>query len=223
MRTAQKTDVEIQRDVLDELTWDPVVEVTDVGVEVDRGVVTLTGNVATYAIKEAAARATLRVAGVRAVASEIVVIPPAVHLHNDTEIARAAANAVELAAAIPADWLDIKVESGLVTLRGSVDWNYQRVAAERAVRPIVGVIGVNNLLAIRPQTVSAEAINSGIEQALVRSAAIDASHIAVQVDGGHVRLSGSVRSQAERAEAEVVAWRAQGVTRVTNDVDVQIP
>lgn len=218
-----KNDASLQQDVLDELDWDPEVDVTDVGVEVDSGVVTLTGTVPTFAIKMAAERAAFRVAGVRAVANDIIVHLPWSDDRTDTEIARAAANVIQHNTTIPQDTVDIRVANHWVTLSGTVEWEYQRRAAEKAVRRIHGVAGVVNNISLRQPTVDAGDVRDGIERALVRSAHVDAAGISVDVSGGHVTLTGTVRSLAEKFEAQQAAWRTKGVTTVTNHLRVLPP
>lgn len=215
-------DVAIQEDVLAELEWDPKVQVTEVGVTVEKGVVTLNGTVETAAEKMAAERAASRIAGVRAVANEIIVkrlgSGP-----TDTDIAIAAAAALERNRAIPPGRIAIEVTGGgHVTLRGQVDWQFQRADATEAIRHLAGVRTVTNLITIQPQArANAWEIQSDIERAFLRHAQLDAEQIQVQVDGGHVTLTGTARSFAERRVAEEAAWRAHGVTQVTNKIRVR--
>jgi osmotically-inducible protein OsmY len=205
---------------LEELDWDPLLEPNEIGVEVDDGVVTLVGTVDGYSKKVAAERAALRVEGVRAVADML-----SVHLMgmkpNDTDIAMAAANALEANHLVPSDTIDVTVQNGNVTLSGEVNWQYQRTRAESSVRYLNGVRDVVNLLSIRQPTASAAAIKSGIERAFVRAAEIDADRVHAYLDGGHVRLTGTVRSWPEKQAAYEAAWRAKGVTRVDNDIVVR--
>jgi osmotically-inducible protein OsmY len=211
-----RTDARIQEDALDELAFDGEVQVTDVGVEVDDGVVTLTGTVESFAMRQAAERAAFRVEGVRAVANDIVVAVPGVGPPTDTELAKTIANRLERNAEVPEDRIEVRVEDGRVILRGELDWQYQRTAAEKSVSRVPGVVHTTNLIRL-PQRVSAGEIRSGMERAFTRSAEIDAANVTVETEGGHVTLAGRVRSWGERDEAEAAAWRA-GATSVTNNL-----
>jgi osmotically-inducible protein OsmY len=221
MSVTTRADEQILDAVLAELKWDPEVEPTDVGVEVDDGVVTLTGTVESYWKKWAAERAALRVEGVRAVANDIVVKTSA--MRTDTDIAKDVADAFESNAVIPKDRIKITVKSGWVTLEGDVTWRFERDEAENTARRVKGVVGVTNLIAVRPSkdVPKEEEIKTQIERALTRSAEIDAQRIKVTVDGSRVILRGSVRSWPEREEAELAAWRAPGITEVINKIEVR--
>jgi len=219
MATMIRGDNAIQTDVLDEFFWDPEVAAPDVGVQVDEGVVTLTGTVDHYAVKLAAETAAQRVDGVRAVANDLTVRTPLTH--NDTDIGKAAAAALEANIAVPPDVLDVTVQNGKVTLRGEVDWAYQRSAAVNSVHFLRGVRDVVNMIQLKQPKASATDVSAGIERALVRAAEVDADRIRVRTDGGHVTLSGIVRSWPEKREAGFAAWRAKGVTMVTNDIEVR--
>jgi len=213
-----KTDSQLQKDVQEELKWEPCVTASEIGVAVNDGAVTLSGMVPTYAEKHAAERAARRVPGVTAIAEEIQVMPTGIHKRNDTEIAEAAVQALQSHVWVPTD-VQATVENGRVTLRGRVNWEFQRSAALNAVRYLAGVKGVSNDITIKP-TVQPGAVKDEIEKALKRDAEIDAERIKVRADGGKVILSGSVHSWAERDEAGQAAWGAPGVTTVQNDITV---
>jgi osmotically-inducible protein OsmY len=219
MATMIRSDNEIQTDVIDEFVWDPEVAAPDVGVQVNDGIVTLSGAVERYAEKLAAEKAALRVEGVRAVANELTVRGPLTH--NDTDIAKEVATAIEASYAIPEGAIDVSVQNGKVTLRGEVDWSYQRMSAAESVRYLRGVRDVINLIAIKQPKVAAVDVQAGIERALLRAAEIDADRIRVRTEDGHVTLTGTVRSWPEKQEAGFAAWRAKGVTRVTNEIEVR--
>jgi osmotically-inducible protein OsmY len=219
--TIAQTDQDVQRDVQFELKWDAKVSPNEIGVAVKGGVVTLSGTVDNYTKKWSAERAALRVRGVRAVVNEIQVRLEDDQL-SDASIAEAAARALELDSLVPDGAVKASVSGGWVTLRGEVDWDYERTEAERVVRNLVGVKGVTNLVTIRPRTgPSSDEVKKTIENALVRSAETDAQRITVTTEGRKVILTGAVRSWAERREAERVAWSAPGVTAVENRIIVQ--
>jgi osmotically-inducible protein OsmY len=221
MVTLLKSGIQLQQDVLDEFAWDPQLDPADVGVEVDAGVVTLTGTVDSYVSKIAAERAAKRVDGVRAIANNITVRK--VGAQTDTDIAKAAATAVEANSLLPVGAIDITVNNGKVTLTGQVSWEYQRTSALNTVQNIAGVRDVLNLLTIEQPSISPVEIKSGIERALVRAAELDADHIHVRGEDGHVWLTGTVHTWAAKQAAADAAWRAKGVTRVTNEIEVHAP
>jgi len=217
--TGTRADTQIQADVLAELKWEPRLNPNEVGVIVKDGVVTLTGWVDSYIKRWAAEEAAHRVKGVKAVANDIEVRLSATGGKTDAEIAQAVVRALEWDAFVPIDKLDATVSKGWVTLKGEVEWQYQKEDAERVVRRLQGVTGVSNLIAVKPRTTPAELKNK-IEQALVRSAELDAKNITVDVEGSKVILKGAVRSWAERQEAERQAWAAPGVTSVDNRITI---
>lgn len=216
-----KTDVQIQDDVRDELTWDPEVTITDIGVTVKDGVVTLRGTVVLASEKWAAERDALRIVGVRGLTNEITIDPTGGQRSADADIAHHLADALLFDASVPNDRIQVSVEDGWVMLRGTVDWYYQRSAAEADAWRISGVKGVDNDITILQPHVSANDIESGIRKALDRSIGVDASAIIIFVEDAHVTLAGTVRSWAEFDAARNVAWRAQGVTSVANDIVIQ--
>jgi osmotically-inducible protein OsmY len=215
-----KNDSEVQRNVQEELKWEPgVTNSSEIGVAVKDGVVTLTGTVDSYYEKWAAERAAKRVFGVKALASDLAVKVPGSDVRTDADIAQAAENALNWDVSLPDNPLEVTVENGWVTLEGNVDWQYQRTNAEDDVYWLTGVRGVTNEIVVKP-TVAAADIKSKIEAALKRYALLDAQYIKVQADGGKVTLSGNVTSWAERDEAEDAAWAAPGVTDVVNNITI---
>ena len=188
-----RTDMELQKDVAAELKWEPRLREEEIGVTVRDGVVTLTGFVPDYAQRRVAAKAAERVAGVRAVAQELMVKVPDADRRSDTELAHQVVNALAWDIEVPDQKIKARVEEGWVTLEGTVDWQYQRNAAERAVRYLTGVKGVSNLVGIRPHA-SPFDVAQHIKDALHRSADTDAKKIQVTARDGKVTLTGSVRS-----------------------------
>jgi osmotically-inducible protein OsmY len=214
-----RSDSEIERDVKEELQWDPDLDASDIAVSVKDGVVTLTGFVKSYADKYEAEAAAKRVAGVVAVANDLEVRLPSVDERPDPDIARDAVAAIK--SQLPISWENIKiiVKNGWVTLEGEVEWQYQRQTAENAVRRIKGVKGVTNLVQLKPHAEPSE-IKKRIQEAFRRSAELDANRIIVETHGSEVVLKGTVRSWAEREEAERAAWAAPGVTKVEDHIVV---
>jgi osmotically-inducible protein OsmY len=214
-----RTDKQLQNDVITELAWEPSVHAEEIGVEVKGGVVTLAGHVGTYSEKLEAERAAMRVVGVKALAVEIDVRLAGINARTDGDIARTVENVLQWTTCLPKDSVKIKVEGGWVTLTGEVHWDYQRKAAADAVRHLMGVKGVADLIVLKP-TVSAPLVKADIEAALVRRAHKDSNNISVSVIGNDVTLSGSVHDWSERDLATQTAWGTPGVRSVTNNTTV---
>ena len=217
--TLVKTDEEIQKDVLAELKWDARIQPNEIGVSVKDGIVTLTGWVDSYLKKWSAEDVAHRVDGVKGIANDIEV--KLATERTDPDIAAAAVHALEWDAFVPSDKVQVTVSKGWVTLRGEVEWQYQREDAERVVRRLAGVKGVTNLIIVKPRATASE-LKKKIEDALVRNAEIDANKITVEVQGSKAILKGSVRAWAEREEAERVAWSAPGITEVENRITLEV-
>ena len=215
-----KTDSDIRRDVEAELRWSPEIEQTDIAVNVNGQVVTLTGYVPSYADKYRAEAAVKRIVGVSAVANDLAVRLPLGGTPTDPEIARAVVAALKSELPRHAENLKALVHEGHVALEGKVEWHFERERAERAIRNVPGVISVRNSIRLEPRVAPTE-IKRKIEEAFQRSAAVDAQHVTVESRGGEVTLRGEVRSWAERDQAQRTAWSAPGVTNVRNDLSVR--
>ncbi len=219
LATETRTDAQIQTDVLAEFKWEPRVVPNEIGVAVKDSIVTLTGWVDSYTKRWAAEDAAHRVRGVKAVANEIEVRLSKAGERIDADIAAAAVRALEWDAFVPVEKIDVTVSKGWVTLKGEVVWQYQKQDAERVVRRLNGVKGVNNLITVKTRLAPSE-LKKKIEDALVRTAESDAQRITVEVDGSKVILKGTVRSWAEKEEAERQAWAAPGVTSVDDRITI---
>ncbi|MBX9933500.1 MAG: BON domain-containing protein [Methylobacterium sp.] len=211
------TDKDLRRDVLDELDFDPSLDAADIGVAVADGVVTLTGHVGSYAEKVEAERAVRRVKGVRAIAQEIRVRRPDAKKIEDDQIAARALAIIDWSVHLPKGDIQVKVAQGWVTLTGKVPWQYQAMGAEAAVRKLSGVVGVSNVIAIRPE-VQPAAVKEKILEAFKRGAVFEADGIKVSVEGDKVTLDGAVAAWAEREAAERAAWSVPGVRFVEDRI-----
>jgi osmotically-inducible protein OsmY len=214
-----KSDGEIERDVRDELQWDPDLNADDIAVSVKKGVVTLAGFVPSYTDRLEAEAAAKRVAGVLAVANDLEVRLPAIDQRPDPDIARDAVAALKTQLPISHDRIKVVVKDGWITLEGAVEWQYQKSTAESAVRKVKGAKGVTNVISVRPKVEAAD-LQRKILEAFKRNAEVDANRITVETHGSEVILGGTVRSWIEREEAERVAWSAPGVTRVEDRIVV---
>jgi osmotically-inducible protein OsmY len=213
------TDKDLKQHVQSALDWEPSLDATDIGVSVDEGVVTLRGNVGSYVEKIMAERVALRVYGAKAVANDLTVHLASVYERTDTEIAQAAVAALKWNTMVPSDHVTVTVTNGWLAVNGTLDWQYQKDAAARAVRDLVGVKGVTNNITVKPRVKTMD-VRDKIEAAFKRSAEIDARRVNVTAEDGKVILSGNVHSWAERQEAERAAWAAPGVTQVEDRLAV---
>jgi osmotically-inducible protein OsmY len=217
-----RTDNELRTDIIAELSWDASVRDEDIATAVKEGVVTLAGIVDTYAQRYAAERAIERVIGVKAIVNDLTVKLPGAMERSDADIAHAAVNALRWHAQVPAERIQVKVANGWLTLEGEVDRYYQKEAAEHAVRYLTGVKGVSNVITLRATPTPAD-IKQRIRSSIKRQAELDAEQVTVETSGSRVTLRGTVRSLAERRDAERAVWNAPGVTRVENDIKVSAP
>jgi len=215
-----KSDAELQRDVMNELTWEPSINAENIGVAAKDGVVTLNGSIDSFAEKWAAERATKRVAGVKAFAENIEVRLPSYSRRTDADIAHTVANVLEWNVDVPHEQIKVMVQDGWVTLSGEVEWLYEKNAAYDAVRSLTGVRAVTNQIVVKPPMVSSE-VKTRIQEAFQRNARLDAQKIKVQTRNGQVVLTGTVRSWAEREEAESAACAAPSVCEVLNELAVK--
>ncbi len=217
-----KTDLELKKDILAELAYEPSINAADIGVLVRQGGVLLNGSVGSYAAKLAAAHAAKRVAGAKGVADEIAVRLPASSRRTDDEIAAAAVKSIDWIITVPTGAVTVTVRDGWLTLKGTVEWAHQKNAAEEAVQRLTGVKGINNLITIRPKQPIPSDVNTAIKAAFERHALLDARKITVETSGSKVVLRGTLGSCLEREEAERAARSAPGVSEVENHIIVHI-
>ncbi|AXA44220.1 BON domain-containing protein [Rhizobium leguminosarum] len=212
-------DIHLRQSILDEMEFEPSIDAADIGVAVDSGIVTLTGHVRTYAEKEAAERVASRVKGVRGIAAEIEVRIFGPKDTDDDDIARRAVKMLDWNVSVPKDSVQVRVLKGWITLRGEVEWQYQKNAAYDAVRDLAGVVGVSNLVELKPR-ITAVDVKKRIEDAFQRDAALEADAIRIDVQGRKVTLSGKVKTWSERQAAERAAWSAPGISTLDDRLTV---
>ena len=215
-----KTDKQLQRDVLDELQYEPSVDASKIGVIAHNGIVSLTGTMASYAEQNAATHAAERIAGVKAVANETKVELPSMHQRDDADIAQAVLNAFKWHVWVPQGTIKVSIERGWVTFEGTVNSKFQRTSADDAVRYLTGVKGLVNLITVKQPAINSSEVKIKIENALRRATELEAPHIKVEVEGNKVVLRGNVRSGAERSDAERAAWAAPGVGQVEDNLTI---
>jgi osmotically-inducible protein OsmY len=217
-----RTDAQIQKDVMDEIKWEPFLHASEIGVAVKNGVVTLSGQVDSYSKKLSAEKAAKKVLGVKAIAEDIQIGVSPAYKKTDTEIAEAVLNALKWHTAVQEEKIKIKVEDGNVRLDGEVEWEYQRTNAKTAIENLSGVRSVINFITVKPRATATD-VRQKIASAFHRSATIDAEKITTEVVGSKVILRGKVRSIAEKEDAEIAAWNTPGVTILENKLTVEEP
>jgi osmotically-inducible protein OsmY len=217
-----KTDDELQKDVMEEIKWDPILgkEAPQIGVTAHEGVVTLSGEVETYSKKLAAERAAQRVMGVKVVAVDLEVKLLKNKVRTDSDIAESVKNALTWHSLVNEDLIKIKVDNGWVYLDGTAEWDYQKKAAQTVVQDLLGVRGVTNNIAVKSKVTDVVDIKRKISAAFHRHATVDSSNVSVEVAGSRATLRGKVRSWAEKRDAEDVAWAAPGVLAVDNKIEI---
>ncbi|WP_139975315.1 BON domain-containing protein [Ochrobactrum sp. CGA5] len=214
------SDQSLRQDIIDELDFEPSIDSADIGVAVENGIATLTGHVPTFAQKVTVENVVLRVKGVRGIAEKVEVRPSGGNQSADDEIAKRAVNTINWSTSIPDLAVQVKVQNGWVTLTGKVDWQYQKNAATDAIVNLAGVIGVTNKIEIKARASGLD-IKKRIEDALKRNAVIEAQRIRINVlDGGRIRLEGTVHAWSERSAVERAAWSAPGVVAVEDQLTI---
>lgn len=214
-----RTDIDIQRDVMEELRWDPVLHSAEIGVTVKDGIVTLLGYVDNYIQQLAAENAAKRVKDVRAVAVDLTINLPHEQRRTDSDLAAAALNALKWSSFVPEDRIKLKVDKGWISMDGDVEWQFQKESAYHAVKDLIGIHGVINHIIVRPR-LSPVIVKDVIKKALERSAEIEADRINILTDGGRIVLKGKVRSWAERNEVERAVWATPGVIDVKDELTI---
>ncbi|MBS1523538.1 MAG: BON domain-containing protein [Bacteroidetes bacterium] len=217
-----RTDAQIQKDVIEEIKWEPAITSSEIGVSVSNGIVTLSGQVSTYSEKLHAEEAAKRIAGVKAIAEDIHVGVSTGYTRTDTEIAQAVLNALKWHTDIPDYQMSVKVEDGQVKLEGEVEWEFQRQNAKKVIENLAGIRSVINLIKVTPKIAPTD-IQKKITAAFHRSATIDAQKIKAEVSGSKVTLKGRVRSISEKEDAENAAWAAPGVFSIDNQLEIGEP
>jgi osmotically-inducible protein OsmY len=217
-----KSDFQIQKDVMDELKWDPFISISEIGVSVKNGVVTLSGHVDTYSKKLAAEKAAKKVAGVKAIAEDLTVGISPSYRKTDAEIAEAVISALKWHSAVQDEKIKITVEDGTVKLEGEVDWEYQRNNVKTAVENLTGVRSVLDLIMVKPRITPTD-IQQKISAAFHRSATLDSGKITAEIIGSKVIIHGKVRSFMEKEDAERAVWNAPGVTSVESKIQIEVP
>ena len=219
-RNIMKSDSKLREDILAELDWAPEINANEVGVAVKDGVVTVTGHLETYAEKWAVEKALTRVAGVRALAMELDVRLSPDHQRSDTDIAKAAEEALKWHTHVPLDAIRVTVDHGWLNLQGEVEWGFQRDSAVKAVRDLRGVVGLNAEITLRKKPTQAN-VEQRITEALTRQTLREARHLNVGIQGGVVTLRGKVHSWHERDAAQGAAWSAPGVSVVVDEMTIE--
>lgn len=209
----------LRQDIIDELDFVPSIDASSIGVAVEDGIVTLSGHVASYTQKTTVERVIGRVKGVKGIAEEIEVRYPGAVGTSDDEIAKRAVSLIKWSSVVPADKVQVKVQKGWVTLTGTLEWNYQKTGAADVLRHLEGVTGIGNMIELKPRVSSVD-VKKHIEDALKRSAEVEAKGIRINVSGGKVTLEGSVKAWHERGVAEQAAWATSGVSVVDDRLTI---